>query len=140
MADGERQSVGPVGGLGQLVQAEQELHHLLHLLLVGGAVTRDRLLDLVGAVLNHLHAGFGGGGHGETARLSDAHSGASVDLEQHPLDDHHIRLCLLQDGPELAEQRAESLGQGVGRRRRQVTSAHLSKPTALLGDGAVAAA
>ena len=73
--------------------------------LVADAVAGDGQLDLVGAVLDHRAPGPGRGGQGQAARLTDRHGGAGVDLEQDPLDDHHV-------GPQLGQQPGQLVPQG----------------------------
>ena len=60
----------------------------------------DRLLHLVGRVLDDLAAGGHRLDHGHARGLGHRDRGADVDLEQHPLDGHHV-------GPVLGEQRPQ---------------------------------
>jgi hypothetical protein len=45
MADGNGEGIGGVGGLGDLIEIQQTRHHLLHLMLLGLAVSDNRGLD-----------------------------------------------------------------------------------------------
>jgi len=60
------------------VEAEDELHHPLHLGLLGATVPADRLLDMRGCVLSGRDAGVGAGDEDGTARLSDRERDAGV--------------------------------------------------------------
>ena len=60
MADRHGQGVGRVVRLRHLVEAEQQAHHLAHLVLLGAAVPDHRELDLGGRVLDHGIAALDG--------------------------------------------------------------------------------
>ena len=57
MANGRRQRVRAVVGLGVVVQRQDAHDHVGDLVLIGRARTDDRLLDLHGGILAHLDAG-----------------------------------------------------------------------------------
>jgi hypothetical protein len=114
VAQRQRHGVGGVDRPERRGDAEQCLHHALDLVLVGGARPGDRLLDLVGRVLDHLAAGADGLDHGHACRLGHRDGRAGVDLEQDPLDRHHRRPVLGQQGPHVGLQARQPLGYGQG--------------------------
>ena len=91
VAERERERVGGVGWIGHVGQLQEPGHHLLHLVLAGGAVAGDRELHLVGAVVHDRYPGAPGEREREPARLAHRHGGARVHLEEHPLDRHRHR-------------------------------------------------
>ena len=117
VAQGEGGGVGGVGRPGRLVEAEQRLHHALHLLLVGAALAGDGLLDLVGRVLARPRSRRRRPRPWPAAGLADRHGGAHVDLEEHPLDGDDVGLQLGDQGPQLALQLGQPLGSGAARGR-----------------------
>ena len=58
--------------------------------LAGGAASGHRFLHLVRCVLHDRTPGVDRFGHRDAAGLTDAHRGAHVDLEEHPLDRHDV--------------------------------------------------
>ena len=102
---------GPAAGAARPGRAGPD--HALHLLLGGRAVAGDRQLDLVRAVLRRPGSRPGGRGQGQAAGLADRHGGAGIDLEQHPLDHHHVRAQLGQQtgaGPPTGRPAVRSAG------------------------------
>ena len=81
-------------GLGRRAQPEADLHHALHLRLVGAAPAGDGGLHLVRGVLHDLAAERRGLGQGQAAGLPDAHGRAHVDLEEDLLHGHDVGLQL----------------------------------------------
>ena len=74
-------------------------------------------LTCVGRVLDDLAPGRVGLGHGQPAGLADRHGGAHVDLEEDPLDRHHVGPELGEEAPQLGLELGQAGGQRVGRRR-----------------------
>ena len=72
VTDGHRQRVGGVVRRRQHGQTENQLHHLLHLVLLGAAVADDRPLDLRGRVLDDRQPGLDRREHRDAARVSRA--------------------------------------------------------------------
>ena len=64
MAEGDGEAVGGVVRTGDLVQAEEPPHHLLHLVFVGTPGSGDGLFDLVRGVLGDPVPVPLGGEHG----------------------------------------------------------------------------
>ena len=113
-------------------QAEERPDHLADLVLAGRSGAGDRLLDLVGRVLDDVAARSDGLGHCEPARHPDAHRGRDVVLEQHPLDRHHV-------GAQFCDQRPQfrlDLGKPVRKIERRVgaddAGGHSARRTAVL--------
>ena len=79
---------------GPLLHAENQLHHVLHLLLVGAATTDDGLLDLSGAVLVDRHVGFERCANRGRARLTELERAVGILVQEHALDRDLV-------GPEL---------------------------------------
>ena len=100
MADGNRQRVGRIERRGRLAEAEQQLHHRLHLPFLCAAVTDDRLLHLGGRVFDDRHAGFDGRQHRDAARVPQLQRASRIGRMKQILDRHDI-------GPMPAHQRAE---------------------------------
>ena len=71
MADRNRERVGRIERRRRLGQAEQQLHHRLHLPFLGAAVADDRLLHFGRRVFHDRHAGFDGGEHRDAARVAE---------------------------------------------------------------------
>src|SRR5208282_5657624 len=71
MADGYRQGIGGVGGLGNLIEIQKARHHLLDLMFFGAAVSDHRRLDGEGRVLSDFESGGSGGQHGDSAHLAE---------------------------------------------------------------------
>ena len=82
-------------GDGDRRQAQQQLHHLLHLRLLGAAVSDDRALDLRRRVLEHRQAGFDRGEHCHAARMSELQRAADVDGVKEILDRDRLGPALL---------------------------------------------
>ena len=65
-------------GDGTARQAEQQLHHLLHLVLLGAAVADDRALDFRRRVLDDRQAGLDRREHRDAARVPELQRAADV--------------------------------------------------------------
>ena len=82
MTDGDRQGVGGVVGAGDLVQAQQELHHALYLILGRIAITGHRLFDFGRFILLDGQPGIGQGQQGHPTRVSDGQRGTGILAEK----------------------------------------------------------
>ena len=113
-----------VGGVDRpqgLGDAEEGLHHALHLVLGGAADAGDGLLHLVRGVLDDLAARPPPPRPWPCpAAWATDMARAHVDLEQHPLDGHHRGLVLGEQGPEVDLE----LGQALGRGQRRLGAQH----------------
>src|SRR2546422_545919 len=67
-------------------EAEDQLHHVLHLTLFGPAVANDRALDLRGRVLGYRQPGFNGCEHCDAARVSELQRAPDVGGVEQILD------------------------------------------------------
>ena len=115
VADGDGQRVGGVVRRRQRGQSEQQLHHLLHLVLLGAAVTDHGALDLGGRVFDDRHAGLHRGQHRHAARMTKLQRAADV---------HGVEQILDRDavGPALGRA-APPAGDGWSRACRETTRA-----------------
>ena len=73
-------------GVGTRVEPEQQLHHLLHLRLLGAPVADHRALDLGRRVLDDRHAGLDRRQHRDAARVPELQRAAHVDGVEQVLD------------------------------------------------------
>ena len=94
VADRDRERVGRVVRRRHGRQAEDQLHQLLHLLLLGAPVADDRALDLGGRVLEHRHARFDGRQHRDAARVAELERAAHVHRVKQILDRDAVRPAL----------------------------------------------
>ena len=88
---GER--VGGIVRRGRLRQAQEQLDHLLHLVLVRAPVSDHRSLDFSGRVLDHLATSFDGGKHGDTTRVAKLECASRVARIEDVLDNDVLRLA-----------------------------------------------
>ena len=88
------ESVGSVVRRWQLLEAEEHLHHPLHLRLLGTAVAADRLLDAGGRILAAGDSRVGGRDEHGAACLADEERDAGVAADVRLLDRHRIRRVL----------------------------------------------
>ena len=100
VADGCGERVGGIVRRRGGAQAEQQLHHLLHLVLVGAAVADDGALDLGGRVFRDRDARGDGRDHRDAARVSELQRAADVRGVEQVLDGDAV-------GPALGEQPAQ---------------------------------
>ncbi len=85
MTDRNRQRIGGVG-VQASVQAEERLHHVLDLHLVGAARTDDRQLDLARRIFEDLHGRGKGAAQRRAARLAELERAVGVAMHEHALD------------------------------------------------------
>ena len=78
-------------GEGTAGQPENQLHHLLHLVLVGAAVSHDGAFDLGGGVLDHRKPGLDRREHRHAARVSELQRAAHVGRVENVLDGDAVR-------------------------------------------------
>src|SRR5262245_37769214 len=97
MTDRHRQRIRRVVRRRRLREAKQQLDHLLHLTLLGSAVTDDSTLHLGGRVLHDRAVGLDGCQQRDTARVSELERAARVHGMKHTLDCDAV-------GPRLREQ------------------------------------
>ena len=71
MAERDGQRISDVVWGRRLLEVEEQLDHLLHLVLLCTAVADDRALDRCGRVGHDRHAGFRGGEQRDAARLAE---------------------------------------------------------------------
>ena len=114
MTDRHGQRVGGVVRRRRLRQAEQQLDHLLHLVLLGAAVADDRALDLRRRVLDDRAARLDGGEHRDAARMPELQRAADVDGVKEVLDRHAVGPARREQRRQLAMDAREALGKRVG--------------------------
>ena len=102
MTDGDGQRVGRVVRRRHGIQAEEQLHHLLHLLLLGAAVADDGALDFGRRVLDDRHAGLDRGQHGDAARVPELQRAADVDGMEEVLDGDAVWPAVARGGRQPA--------------------------------------
>src|SRR5580693_474940 len=70
VADGDGESVGGVGGFGNLIEVEEARHHLLDLMFFGAAVSDYGGLDGERRIFGDFESDGSGGEHGDSADLA----------------------------------------------------------------------
>ena len=86
MADADGQRVGGMVRRRRSIEAEDRLHHPLHLGLLGAPVAAHGLLDAGRRVLSALDSGERGRDEDGASRLPDRERGAGVDADEGLLD------------------------------------------------------
>ena len=104
-------------GAGNVVEAEDRLHHLPHLLLLRAAVAADGLLDRSRRVLSARDAGGRRGDEHGSARLPDGECDAGVGADVRLLQGDGIRLVLRDQLLDAREDREQPRLQPLPRRR-----------------------
>jgi len=107
VADRDRKRVGGVVRLRKLGQAEDRLHHLRHLRLVGVAIATDGLFDTVRRVFNALDADGRRRDEYGAPRLPDGERDAGVGADVRLLQGDDIRAVLRNQLLHPVEDRAE---------------------------------
>jgi hypothetical protein len=108
----DRQRVGGVGGLGELLQAKLHAGHLGNAFLGGSARSRHRLLDAGRCKFCHRHSPRGAGGQDHAASMPQHHGAVHVLMNEAFFDGKHGRGMF---GQNLVEMFPE-LGQAFGER------------------------
>ena len=98
-------------------QAEQQLDHLLHLLLLGAPVADDRPLDLGRRVLDDRQPGLDGREHRDAARVAELQRAAHVGGVKQVLDGDAVRPALGEQRRQPAVNRQQLVGKRRERRR-----------------------
>ena len=106
VAQGNRQGVGGIG-LRRCREVEQHAHHVLHLPLVGAALTDHGLLDFARRVLRHRQSLRHGGADGGTARLAEFQCGVGVAVHEDVFDGQLLRPEHVDQLAELGEDQAQ---------------------------------
>ena len=91
-------------------QPEQPAYHFLYLLLARMAIADHGLLDLQGGIFRHRQSADHGRADGRTARLAQQQRGLGIDVDEHLLDGHLLRLELRDDLRQAFEDGADALG------------------------------
>ena len=125
MGDGQAQRIGSIR-TGQAGQAQQALHHLLHLALGSTAVADHSLLHLQRRVLGHRQiAGHQRRQAGATG-LAQQQRGLRVDVDEHDLHRRRLGLVAGDDFVYAFKQQLEP--------RRQVATVQLGRAYGAAGD------
>ena len=98
VTDGNRQGIGSIVRLGDLLQPQQNAGHLHDLLLDGIAIAHHRLLDLHGGVFIGGHALFPGSQQDHAPGLGHHDTGGLVVGEEELLNGNGIGLIPVDDG------------------------------------------
>ena len=125
-------------GRGSSAHPEDELDHPLDLLLVGGAVARDRALDLVRRRLADRPAVLGRREQHDAPRLPDGHRRLGVPAEEEPLDGDDGRLVEREQVVEERVDREQPLRHRQVRARLETAVVDRAKLPAVPFDDAVA--
>ena len=107
MADRDGERVGLVRRARLGLEAEDQLHHPLHLPLLGASVAADRLLDARRRVLSALDSGGGGRDEHGAARLPDGERDAGVGTHVGLLERDGVGLVLRNELPHSLEDRQQ---------------------------------
>ena len=91
---------------------EQQLHHLLHLRLLGASIADDGALDLCRRVFGHRQPGLGGGEQGHATRVPELQGAAGVDGVEDGFDRHAVRMAVLEVAAQLRVDDEEAIGKG----------------------------
>ena len=86
------QRIGDVVRCWGLVETEEQLDHVLHLMLLRAAVADDGAFDHGGSVLDDGDAGFSGGQERDAARLTELQRAAHVAVVKDVFDGDAIGL------------------------------------------------
>ena len=113
-------------------QAEQQLHHLLHLLLFGAPVPDDGALDFRWGVLDHRTSRLDGGKNSDATRMSELERAAHVGCVETALRSRrNPAMQPLKSRPSSRWMRARRLGKWVGRQRRDRAAHDQTRDTAV---------
>ena len=112
VTDGDGQRVGDVVRRRRLVEPEQQLDHLLHLVLLGPAVADHRTLDLGGRVFDDRHARLGRREQRHAARVAELQRAADVARIEDVLDRDAVRPVLAQERDQAGVYRLQLVGKG----------------------------
>src|SRR5687767_3457311 len=118
MTDGHGERVGGVVRRRRFVETEQQLDHLLHLVLLGAAVTDHRPLDLGRCVLDDLASRFDGGKDGDAARVSELQRAPGVDGVKQALDGDALGTAGGEPRDQLAVDPGKTLRERIAGERR----------------------
>ena len=102
MADGHRQRVGGVVRRRHAVEAEEQLHHPLHLHLLGAPVADHGAFDFRRRVFDDRKPRLDGGEHGDAARMPKEQRAPNVGRMKEVLDGDALGGAVANDPGELA--------------------------------------
>ena len=116
VADGDGQSVGGVGGLGNLIEVEEARNHLLHLMFFGAAVSDYGGFYGERRILGDFEASGSGGEHGDSADLAEFEGGLDVGSVENIFDGDAIGAMAEDEFLEAYGDVREARGHGIARR------------------------
>jgi hypothetical protein len=122
VANGHGQRIGRIVGRGHGRQAEQQLHHLLHLRFFGASVPHDGAFDLGRAVLDDREAGLRRSQDSDAARVTELQGAAGIDGVEDAFNGDRVRTALDQSPPAGDEFRTadrETTRRGLRQSRRR---------------------
>src|SRR5665647_620052 len=117
VADGDGQRVGGVVGRGHLGEAEEQLHHLLHLVFLGAAVADNGALDLRRGVLRAGVTGLDGREQCHAARVPELERATDVRRVEDALNRHALWTVFGQECGELLVDPEQLCRKAEARRR-----------------------
>ena len=140
MAERDGQRVSDVVWGRRLLEVEEQLDHLLHLVLLCTAVADDRALDRCGRVGHDRHAGFRGGEQRDAARLAELERTAHVAGVKYVLDRDAVGPMLHDERLQPVVNRVQLVRECRARRTRERATDHEYVAAADPLDAAVAGA
>src|SRR2546421_4481311 len=117
MADRDRKRVGGVRRRRLGLKAEDDLYHLLDLLLLRAAVTADHLLHTGRRIFGAVDPGVSGRDHDGPARLTDGECGAGVGADERLFERDGIGLMKRDELDHGVEDRLQTKLGAFGRGR-----------------------
>ena len=132
------QRIGSVIGTGNGFQAQQRTGHFHDLLLLGAAITNDRLLDLQRRIFINGHILLGTGQQNDPACMTDLNTGGDIGIKKQLLDGYRIRLEGVQQSVHILIDLGQPLGKRGAGSRGDCTVAEIFIFASIMVDHAVA--
>src|SRR5687768_11174695 len=124
MTDRHCERVGRVVRGRRLGQSQQQLDHLLHLVLFRAAVADDGSLDFRGRVFHHRASAFDGRQHGDAARVPEFQGGTGINRVKQTLDGDAVRCAADDHRRQFAMNAGEALRERVLRQGSDDAAGH----------------
>ena len=140
MTHGDGERIRCVERRRRLLQPEQQLDHLLHLVFLGAAVADDGAFHLRRRVFDDGAPGFDGSENGHAARMAKLQRAADVPRVKQRLDGHAVGTIRREERGQLVMNARQTLGKGFVRGRRDGAAGNEVMPAAVRLHAAVAGA